>query len=212
MSNIPVDPIVLAISIDLKDGAGKKYRLKVRTDGHVTLSLEEVTDEATTNQVPGLEVQSPRRSETVDLLSSSDDSKESEDDGKDSDIDPDALVDLTNASDDCFSPVAEVKPSRSAHNRSAPATSNNRNTNPTATKKKATTSTRATTTRATTTRATTNRVTTNPRGRATTTNDPPRATTNKQPRAKNPRRPLPYLFSDEEEDYETAGVSQEFWS
>jgi hypothetical protein len=208
MSNIPVNPTVLSLYLDLKDGAGKLYRLKVQTDGIVTFSLQEVTNEPILQEVtnepiasnePGPEVQCPIRNETVDLsLASSDDSSK------------DSEVDLTNTSDDCLSPVAKVQPSRSALNilRSAPANNNkNKNkhsTNPTAMKKPATGS------RAPSTRG---RVATNNPSRATNSSSSHYATTNRQPRAtRNHRRsPDPIVFSSEEEDFETAPASQEFW-
>lgn len=208
MSNIPVNLTVLSLSLDLKDAAaGKLYRLKVQMDGIVNFSLQEVTNEPILQEVtnepiasnePGPEVQCPIRNETVDLLASSDDSS------KDSEV-----VDLTNTSDDCLSPMAKVQPRRSALNilRSAPANNNKnkRSTNPAAMKKPATGS------RAPSTRG---RVATNNPPRATNSSSSHYATsTNRQPHATRNRRrsPDPIVFSSEEEDFETAPASQEFW-
>lgn len=58
MSNIPVNPTVLALSMELKDGAGKLYRLHVQ-DGNITFALLD-----TINKGPA----PPIRSETVAAL------------------------------------------------------------------------------------------------------------------------------------------------
>jgi hypothetical protein len=184
MTNIPVTPTVLALSFDLKDVTGKMYCLKVQLDCNITFALQQVTNDATS--------EATNTNDPAGLVVDQNPQQHETVNLATSESDS------TDTSDEDFSgSITEGQPSRSATNpRPSRVRSGNREP----------------------VRATNNPppAVSAPVARATT-NKPPAATANlnrRAPATRNRGRPpqRPVVFSDEEEDFDTAPASQElFW-
>lgn len=196
MSNIPVNPTVLALSLELKDGAGKLYRLKVE-DGTVTFCLldDAVNKASTSNESRPAP---PIRSETVAVLIPPPPPADSSDDSESTNV----------SSDEDYKVEAKLSGStKGATNRGSHANTKNSVVakNPVAAKNQLVVNKNS--------RATTKITPATSTSKSSSNNKPPRATKNRAcTTSRQPPKPIVFSSSsDEDDDYATGAASQEFF-